>query len=76
MNEEREVKLLKLEGGTIRVVDIVAVVKIDQPATLQTPEVPHLQFNLRDTQAVFIPYENDEARDKDYAIAQEAMKSF
>lgn len=66
--------LIELEGVVIKVKEILAVVKVDQPPTLQTELVPHIQFILTTGAPIFIPYESDEAREIEYIKTVDAMK--
>jgi len=72
--QEREVKTIDLKYATVVSNDVVAVSKLTQPATLQTPEVPYIQIQLRATQPLLIPYDTEEDRDEEYNIVKDAIK--
>lgn len=71
--KEKENRVLDLGVAFIVVSAVLAVVKTEVPATLQTKEVPVLQVNLTEGQQVFIPYETDEERDADYNVIMERV---
>lgn len=71
--KEKENRVLDLGVAFIVVSTVLAVVKTEVPATLQTKEVPVLQVNLTEGQQIFIPYETNEERDKDYNIIMERV---
>lgn len=74
MNEEqKENRVLDLGVAFIVVSAVLAVVKTEIPATLQTKAVPVLQVNLTEGQQVFIPYETDEERDADYNVIMDRV---
>lgn len=74
MPEEKiEERVIDLGVAFIVVSTILAVVKTEVPATMQTKEVPVLQVNLTEGQQIFIPYETDEERDKDYNLIMERV---
>lgn len=70
--EQQEVKVIVLKFATVLTCEVVAVMKLNQPATLHTNEVPYIQLLIRNTQPLLIPYETEEERDLDYdKICQE-----
>lgn len=73
--QEHEVKTIELKFATVVSHEVVAVAKLTQPATLQTPEVPYIQIQLRNTQPLLIPYDSEEERDSEYDIVKESMKT-
>lgn len=74
--KEKEYRVLDLGVAFIVVSTVLAVVKTEIPATLQTKAVPVLQVNLTEGQQVFIPYETDEERDVDYNVIMESVAAF
>lgn len=72
--QEHEVNTIELKFATVIANEVVAVAKLNQPATLQTPEVPYIQIQMRNTQPLLIPYDSEEERDAEYDIVKEAMK--
>lgn len=73
---EHEVKLIELVDATIKASNVIAVVRLNQPATLQTPEVPYLQIQLSETRPLLIPYNSDEEREADYQKIVDAIRTW
>lgn len=73
--QEHEVKTIELKFVTVVSHEVVAVAKLTQPATLQTPDVPYIQIQLRNSQPLLVPYDSEEERDSEYDVVKEAMKT-
>lgn len=73
--QEHEVKTIELKFATVVSHEVVAVAKLTQPATLQTPDVPYIQIQLRNSQPLLIPYDSEEERDSEYDLVKESMKT-
>lgn len=76
MSDEHENKLIVLEDATIIAHSVVAVAKMQLPATLQTPVVPYVHVILRDAQPLSIPCDTDEEQQEVYTKIVEAIKSW
>ena len=74
MPEEK--RLIELKDATIVAADVVAVAKMQQPATLQTPVIPFLHIVLRNVLApLVLAYTTDEEIEEAYAKVQEGMRA-
>ena len=74
MPEEK--RLIELKDATIVADDVVAVAKMQQPATLQTPVIPFLHIVLRNVLApLVLAYTTDEEIEEAYAKVQEGMRA-
>ena len=70
-----ETELVELAQAVIVRHDIMAIAKMRQPQTLQTPEVPYMQITLRGSlQPLLIPYDTDEECDVEYQKVLAALK--
>jgi hypothetical protein len=68
--------VIELQNACIVTSEVLVIVKGKQPATLQTPDIPYLHFNIKDGHPVVIPYETDEEVDADYLKCLEAVKLY
>lgn len=59
-------QIIKLANAIMVVQHIAAVVKINQPATLHTDEIPCIQVSFVNAPPLLIPYETIEERDNEY----------
>jgi hypothetical protein len=50
--------------------------KLKQPATLQTEEIPYLQIQLSETTPVLIPYDSVEECEADYLKIIDAIRTW
>lgn len=71
---EKENMLIELKEATIVAHNVIAVAKMRQPATLQTPEVPYLQLILRDGQPLLVPFDTDEECNQAYLLVVETIR--
>lgn len=72
---EQETQIIELKFASIVTYEIIAVVKLSQPETLHTNEVPYIQLILRNAQPLLIPYDTSEERDAEYNIVCESLKT-
>jgi hypothetical protein len=68
--------VIELKEAAVIKHNIIAIAKMRQPQTLQTPEVPYIQFTLRGSlQPLLIPYDTDEECNEEYEKVLAALKS-
>jgi len=69
-------RLIVLKEATIVAYDVVAIAKLRQPETMQTPVIPFISVSLRHVmQPLILAYDSDEALEVEYQLIREGMNS-